>query len=221
MNSESIPFTKGRKHRKEAQENIVENSERSAVALLMIDVINELDFEGNEHIIKEAKEVGPAIQKLRARCKQEKIPVIYCQDNFGRWRSDFGAIYTHVRDSNSPGSFLAEMLEPGECDYRLIKPKHSAFYGTTLVTLLQHLGTKTLICCGFAGDVCVFFSANDAYMNDISVVVPSDCIGCTSADARHAAELLMKTVLKIKPLKSTELDLEKLLRHQDDGPGEV
>ena len=60
----------------------------------------------------------------------------------------------------------------------------------------------------------------DAYMQDISVVVPSDTHGCTSIEERKAAELLLERVLHIKPTTSDDLDLDKLLEAHDDGPGD-
>ena len=60
----------------------------------------------------------------------------------------------------------------------------------------------------------------DAYMQDISVIVPSDTHGCTSVEERKAAELLLETVLHIKPTTSDDLDLDKLLEAHYDGPGD-
>ena len=65
---------------------------------------------------------------------------------------------------------MAQLLKPDDEDYFVLKPKQSAFYGTTLDTLLRSLGTTTVILTGIAGDNCVLFSANDAYMRDLEVV---------------------------------------------------
>lgn len=78
--------------------------------------------------------------------------------------------------------------------------------------MLQHLGTKTLIIGGFAGNVCCLFTANDAYMNDFSLLCPIDCMGCTSKEEEDATLLLMERVLKVNTKESHLIDLDILLR---------
>jgi nicotinamidase-related amidase len=63
-------------------------------------------------------------------------------------------------------------LRPEENDYFVLKPKHSGFFSTTLETLLRYLETQTLILTGIAGNFCVLFTANDAYMRDFNLFVP-------------------------------------------------
>ena len=48
-------------------------------------------------------------------------------------------------------------------------------FSSTLETLLRYLGAKTLILTGIAGNYCVLFTANDAYMRDYKLIVPRDC----------------------------------------------
>jgi nicotinamidase-related amidase len=52
-------------------------------------------------------------------------------------------------------------------------------FETTLDTLLAYLGATTLIMTGVAGNICILFSANDAYMRDYEIIVPSDCVSPT------------------------------------------
>jgi nicotinamidase-related amidase len=63
----------------------------------------------------------------------------------------------------------------------VLKPKHSAFYCTPLDILLNHLDTKTIILTGFAGNICVLFTANDAYMRNFKLIIPKDCIGSNTS----------------------------------------
>ena len=64
---------------------------------------------------------------------------------------------------------MVVQLLPEKDDYFVLKPKHSAFYQTNLEILLNYLGVRTLIMTGMAADICVLFSANDAYMRDFRV----------------------------------------------------
>ena len=110
------------------------------------------------------------------------------------------------------GRPIVVQLQPDEDDYFVLKPKHSAFFQTNLEILLEYLGATTIILTGMAADICVLFSANDAYMRDFRVYVPSDCIASESEDRSQQALLLMQRVLKADISASTALELERLAR---------
>jgi nicotinamidase-related amidase len=93
------------------------------------------------------------------------MPIIYVNDNFGRWQSDFKKLVDHCLKSRRSRSMVAK-LKPKARDYFILKPKHSAFYSTALTVLLDYLGTRHLILTGIAGNLCVLYTANDAYMRD-------------------------------------------------------
>ena len=80
------------------------------------------------------------------------------------------------------GRALVEALVPEPDDYFVLKPKHSGFFSTTLDILLEYLGVKTVILTGVAGNICVLFTANDAYMRDFSLVVPRDCVASNTEE---------------------------------------
>ena len=130
--------------------------------LLLIDVINDLDFPGAESLVDFALPMARQIAALKQRARDVNIPSVYVNDNFGRWRSDFRAQVHHCLQHDVPGKRLADLLRPEEDDYFVLKPMHSGFYSTTLELLLRHLEAKTLILCGIAGNNCVLFTANDA-----------------------------------------------------------
>ena len=186
--------------------------DHAPVALLLIDVINGLEFPGNEEIIGQAVPLARNIAALKARCRAAGIPAIYVNDNFGRWRSDLHALLEHSLSADLPGRPMVALLRPDEDDYFVLKPKHSAFFSTTLDTLLAYLGARTLILVGLAGNICVFFTANDAYMRDFGLVIPADCVASNTADENDHALDQMARVLKADTTPSADLDLERLLR---------
>jgi nicotinamidase-related amidase len=186
--------------------------ENCPAALLLIDVINDMEFEGAEALLEQSLPMARRIAALKARAKKAGIPAIYVNDNFGRWQSDFRRVVEHCLEDGVRGEEVVRILEPEEDDYFVLKPKHSAFYATTLDTLLTYLGASTVILTGIAGNICILFSANDAYMRDFNVVVPSDCVASNTADEnRHALEQ-MRIVLKADVTESAELDLERILK---------
>jgi nicotinamidase-related amidase len=184
--------------------------DKADVALLLIDVINDLDFPEADDLLRHARPMAGRIAELKRRAKEADVPVIYVNDNFGRWRSDFKSHIEHCLHDGVRGRVLAELLPPAEDDYFVLKPKHSGFFSTTLDILLDYLQVKTVILTGIAGNICVLFTANDAYMRDFHLIVPSDCVASnTEEENRHALEQ-MQTVLKADTRPSGELDLDAL-----------
>src|SRR5690606_38715197 len=120
--------------------------------------------------------VAKQIAKLTKRCRQARIPVVYCNDNFGRWQSNFNSQIEHCTAANSRGKEIAERLSPEAEDYFVLKPKHSAFYNTTLDLLLRHLGAETLVLSGITTDICGLFTANDAYVRGYELMIATDCV---------------------------------------------
>jgi len=185
-------------------------SRRCPAALLLIDVINDMDFEGSESLVAFAEPMARRLRSLKQRARDAGIPTIYINDNFGKWRSDFRATVEYCLKRDVPGHKVAKMLKPDAKDYFVLKPKQSAFFGTTLDTLLRDLKTKTVILTGIAGDNCVLFSANDAYLRDFKLHIPSDCVASNTEAENQYALQLMKKVVKADITPSTGLDLEAL-----------
>jgi nicotinamidase-related amidase len=179
--------------------------DKSDVALLLIDLINDLDFPEGKQLLEHALPAARRIVELKRRAKAACVPVVYVNDNFGLWQSNFMAQVEHCLHDDVLGRPLAEMLHPADDDYFVLKPKHSGFYSTTLDLLLKHLGAQTVIVTGLAGNICVLFTANDAYQRDLKVVVPADCTASNTADANRAAIAFMADVLKADVRESTTI----------------
>jgi nicotinamidase-related amidase len=56
-------------------------------ALLLVDVINDMDFEGSESLVRCAEPMARRLHELKRRCRAAGIPTLYINDNFGKWRS--------------------------------------------------------------------------------------------------------------------------------------
>lgn len=185
--------------------------DESPVALVLIDVINDLEFRGGDRLLQHALPMAERLAALKRRAKARGIPAIYVNDNFGRWRSDFRTLVEHWLTDGVRGRPLAECLRPAADDYFVLKPKHSGFYSTTLALLLGYLKARVLILTGIAGDTCVLFTANDAFMRDYHLVVPADCIASIDADENARALAQMHAMLDADVAPSTDLDLAGLL----------
>ena len=174
-------------------------------ALLLIDVINDLDFEGSKALVIQAEPMAARLGALKRRATAAGVPCIYINDNFGQWRSDFRQTVAHCTSRSSPGRRVSERLRPTKKDYFVLKPKHSGFFDTTLDTLLEALRIKRVILTGIAGNICVLFTANDAYMREFKLFAPADCIvSNTPAENDYALEQIA-SVLKGDLTDSTRL----------------
>src|SRR4051812_36764726 len=183
--------------------------DKSETALLLIDVINDLDFPEANQLLRYARPMARNLLRLKERAKKAGVPVIYVNDNFGRWQTDFRRQVKHCLRENSRGHEIVSLLQPDEDDYFVLKPKHSGFFSTTLETLLRYVGATKLILTGIAGNFCVLFTANDAYMRDYELLIPSDCTVSNTAEENRQALALMRKFLKADTRPSTKLRLPR------------
>jgi nicotinamidase-related amidase len=179
------------------------------VAMLIIDVINDFKFKEAPLLLKTSAPIADKIKDLKSRCKEEGIPVIYVNDNFGQWQSDKQKLIEYC--SIQSGSKFVKALQPDEDDYFIVKPKHSGFFSTPLSSLLNELGILTLILCGVAGNICVLFTANDAYMRDYTLYTPSDCTASNIEEDNKRALILMEKTLNANISPAHELDLPSII----------
>ncbi|MCW1912972.1 cysteine hydrolase [Luteolibacter sp. GHJ8] len=176
-------------------------------ALLLIDVINDMDFPGGERLLKRALPAAQRLSSLRNRARAAGIPIIYVNDNFGRWNSDFQSQIRRCVSTGSTGKDVVSLLMPEEEDYFVLKPKHSGFYSSSLEVLLNFLAIDTLILSGFAADICVLYTANDAYMRDYHLIIASDCVASETDEGTNIALDHMNERLRAEVVLGANIDL--------------
>ena len=192
-----------------------------AAALLIVDMIGDFEHEDGEELFLNTLPAAEKLSELARRARHAKVPVIYVNDNYGEWRNDFRATLEGARNSER-GRRIIELLEPGPHDYHVLKPQRSGFFSTPLDVLLTSLKVSTLIITGIATDICVLFTANDAYMRGYRVMVPSDCTAAVTADQASETLALLERVADADTSPSADLDLCGLVkgsRSGDDGDG--
>ena len=182
------------------------------MALVLIDVINDFEYETGDALLEHALPMAERLAALKERCSAARIPVVYVNDNFGKWRSDQRSLIEHCLNDGVRGEPFVRKLLPGDRDYFVLKPKHSGFYSTTLDTLLTYLGVRTLILTGLTTDLCVLFTASDAYLRDLHLIVPPDCVAAPDRREHEHALQHMERVLDVRLLPSETLDLDALRR---------
>lgn len=172
-------------------------------ALLIIDMISRFDFSGARNLIPRAEKAAHSILSLRAAADAAGAPVIYVNDNFGQWHSEKSALVEHVGDR-----LVVPEIAPRADDYFVIKPQFSGFYATNLPVLLPKLGVTRLILTGVATDICVLFTAGDAYMRDYALWVPEDAVATETAERQAAAMAIIGNHLSAETAPTSQLSFE-------------
>jgi nicotinamidase-related amidase len=178
---------------------------RSRSVLLLVDFVNPLRFDGAEDIAPAALAAARATASLKQLLDRRGVPAIYANDNFGGWRSDFRKLVERTQAQGGVPGEIARLLAPGERDLTLLKPRHSAFHATPLELLLAQMHARSLIVVGLAADICVQFTAMDAYVRGFELHVPSDCTAAESARHKDHALAWMARVLSADTAPSDDL----------------
>jgi nicotinamidase-related amidase len=181
-------------------------TEPNGDALLIIDTITDLEFPGGEKVLPWALKMADRLAPFRDRARAAGMPVVYANDNFGHWRSNFSDVYDHCTRPGARGRDVCQRLKPTRDDYFILKPKHSAFYATSLRPLLDDLGARHLILAGIATNLCVLFTAHDAHMRNYKLTVLSDCCAAESDGDHNVALEQLERFCGARVCRSDEYD---------------
>ena len=149
------------------------------------------------YFIDQCKQVMPAMVAARQAARDVNLPIVYLANSAPRIAladSAYQEMKTNTINANKDELFAednvdpreyhhgdsqvlkyAKIIEPRQGDYFIRKHAHSGFFDTRLDTLLRNLGCKTLICAGFALDMCVGTTMIDALWRNYRVVLLRDC----------------------------------------------
>jgi nicotinamidase-related amidase len=177
----------------------------TAAALLIIDMIGRWDFDDAPALLPRALAVAERLAALKARWRGAGAPVIYANDNRGRWRSDRAALFDAALAAGGDGARIARLLAPDDEDYFVLKPRHSAFFATPLRLLLQHLKLRRIVLAGVTADQCVLATALDAHVRDIEALVVRDAIASPNDERTRDVLRHFEQVLQLATPAAAEL----------------
>ena len=177
-------------------------------ALLIIDMINDMDFSGGDQMLARARQAARAIVKLRDEATRCGVPVVYVNDNYGQWHSERSRIIEYCMREESRGRDLVRQVEPRHDDFFVIKPQFSGFYATNLPVLLPKLGANRLILTGLAADICVLFTAADAHMRAYDLWVPADAVASVDQQRTDWALDTMRKAMAADVRPTSELSID-------------
>jgi nicotinamidase-related amidase len=190
----------------------IEQPAKASTALLIIDMINDLDFPGGADMLEGAQSAAEAILELSREARAAGVPVVYVNDNYGQWHSQRSLIVEHCARDGALGADIVRLLEPEEDDYFVVKPQFSGFYSTNLPALLPRLGARRLILTGVAADICILFTAADAHMREYDLWVPADCVASSDPQRTTWALEIMKNSMKAETQPTREFALSAWLQ---------
>jgi len=180
-------------------------------ALLIIDMINDLEFPGGAAMFAEAQPAAHRISAVSRAARRSGVPVVYVNDNYGQWHSERSLIVDHCARDGALGRPIVELLKPDDDDFFVIKPQFSGFYSTNLPALLPRLGAQRLILTGMAADICVLFTAADAHMREYEIWVPSDCVASSDPQRTRWALEIMRSSMRAEINATERLPLAEWL----------
>jgi len=171
------------------------DDKRGRAAVIALDVLSDFAFPDGPRVRRALETRAPAIRRLLSRARSHDIPVIFANDNLGPWRSDSAALIARCLEPGRAGASLVRSLLPEQIDSIILKPRHSAFFGTPLVALVDDLELDTLILVGVSAESCVWMTACDAHTRGLALVVPLDTMAGASPRAQRASITGLRQVL--------------------------
>jgi nicotinamidase-related amidase len=166
--------------------------------VLALDLISDFEFPDGPRVRRALAARAPAIRHLLASARDHGVPVIYVNDNIGPWRSDAPGLIARCTRREGPGASLVRSLLPADDDFIVLKPRHSAFFGTPLAALLDHERVDTLVLAGVSAESCVWMTACDAHTRGLRLVVPADTVAGASVRDWRATLTSLKRILKAR-----------------------
>lgn len=189
----------------------------NGVGLLIIDMINDLSFEGGDAMREKAEAAADVVLSLRSVADRLGTPVVYVNDNYGQWHSEKSKIVSACQARDMPGRRMVARIKPRDSDYFVIKPQFSGFYATNLPVLLPKLGVSRLVLTGIAADICVLFTAADAHMRAYGLWTPRDAIVSGDDRRRDWAIDIMANSMGAETRATSELSLDEWLSGGEGG----
>jgi len=167
----------------------VPGTERSA--LIVTDMLNPYDHDDADALAESAAAiVGPLAELIGRAGEADEIEVVYVNDNHGDYAVSREQLVERALGGRHPE--LVEPIVPADRHDLLIKPRHSAFYGTPLEHLLRERGVERVILTGQVTEQCVLYTALDAYVRRLTVRVVTDGVAHIDRELSDAALRMME-----------------------------
>ena len=163
-------------------------------ALIVVDMLNEYDHEDADVLVESVREALPAMRRLIERARDEGVPVVYINDNYGDWSA--GRPELVERAVAGKAGDVVEPIAPADGTWFIAKARHSIFYETQLEYLLREQEIDRIVRVGQVTEQCILYSALDAYVRHFDVAVPRDAVAGIERDMADCALRMMERNLR-------------------------
>jgi nicotinamidase-related amidase len=163
----------------------------SDTTVLVIDMMNSYQHADAKVLVANVEKIiDPVAELVRRARERDGVDLVYVNDNYGDFTASFSDIVRTARQGLRPD--LVDPIVPSQDSLVLTKVRHSAFYATSVAYLLRRLETKRLVLAGQVTEQCILYTALDAYVRHIPVVVPTDTVAGIDAGLAAAALKMME-----------------------------
>lgn len=150
-------------------------------------------------MFKDAWTVIPKVKILLEEARKKRILIVYACDT----RSPDDRLFKRLNlkphaIKGTKGWEVVGEITPSPADLIIEKRMLSAFFGTSLDSILREKNVETLIVVGIATDVCLLKTVLDAFELGYEVIVPADGCAALSRERHKAALKIMAENLKVK-----------------------
>ena len=166
----------------------------SRVCLLLVDGINSFfDPEGLDYYSEVELTVEPILELL-ARARQDGVLIVHAVERHRVGLGDYE--WKRLPEHNLAGSpdaaiFPAFVGPAADREIEVTKRRFSAFFATDLALMLHEQNIETVVIAGVKTNVCIRASAQDAFANGFSVVIPREA---TNSNRPHLAEASLEDI---------------------------
>jgi nicotinamidase-related amidase len=164
-------------------------------ALLITDMLGDFIDEGAPLEVSGGRDIVANIQKQIENARKANIPILYCCDRHKKDDPEFKIWPPHAVEGTK-GAEIVDALKPQKDDYIIPKTTYSSFFETTLDATLKKLNASHLILTGVCTNICILYTAVDAYMRGYLVTVPETCVAALTEEDHQFALKQIKVVLK-------------------------
>jgi nicotinamidase-related amidase len=172
-------------------------------ALIVTDMLNSYEHADADRLTRSVERSLPAMERLIGRARESDVLTIYVNDNFGAWRSSRQELLENALHGRY--GHLVEPVAPADDALFVVKARHSIFYETPLEYLLRAEEIEEIVLTGQATEQCILYSALDAHIRHIPVVVPRDAVAHIHADLAEAALRMMEVNMEAEVLGADEV----------------
>jgi nicotinamidase-related amidase len=154
-------------------------------ALLVIDMLNDFVLDDGALPIPQAKKIVPRINELIGEFRGQGEPILFLGDAHAKDDEEFRCWPPHCV-KGSRGAELFEGIDRKN-EPLVETTRYSGFFGADLDDRLRTLGVDTLYLAGVATDICILWTAADAYLRGYRIVIPRDAVSGVTPERHEAA----------------------------------